>query len=40
MMGAAVSSLDVPITKGVCGVLAFGKTEVEPQTQLSLYSLR
>jgi electron transport complex protein RnfC len=31
MMGAAVSSLDVPITKGVCGVLAFGKKEVELQ---------
>jgi electron transport complex protein RnfC len=31
MMGAAVSSLDVPITKGVCGVLAFGKKEVPPQ---------
>ena len=30
MMGAAVSSLDVPITKGICGVLAFGKTEVTP----------
>ncbi len=32
MMGAAVSSLDVPITKGVCGVLAFGKTEIAPRT--------
>lgn len=32
MMGVAVSSLDVPITKGVCGVLAFGKSEVAPQT--------
>jgi electron transport complex protein RnfC len=30
MMGAAVSSLDVPITKGVCGVLAFGKQEIAP----------
>jgi Na+-translocating ferredoxin:NAD+ oxidoreductase subunit C len=28
MMGSAISSLDVPITKGVCGVLAFGKTDV------------
>jgi electron transport complex protein RnfC len=27
MMGSAVASLDVPITKGVCGVLAFGKTD-------------
>lgn len=25
MMGTAISSLDVPITKGVCGVLAFGR---------------
>jgi electron transport complex protein RnfC len=40
MMGAAVSSLDVPITKGICGVLAFGKTEVTPHAKLSLYSLR
>ena len=31
MMGAAVSSLDVPVTKGVCGVLAFGKSEVDMQ---------
>ncbi len=31
MMGAAVSSLDVPITKGVCGVLAFGKAEIAAQ---------
>jgi electron transport complex protein RnfC len=31
MMGAAVSSLDVAITKGVCGVLAFGKAEVDAQ---------
>ena len=31
MMGAAVSSLDVSITKGVCGVLAFGKAEVDAQ---------
>lgn len=31
MMGAAISSLDVPITKGVCGVLAFGKAEVAAQ---------
>ncbi len=30
MMGAAVPTLDVPITKGVCGVLAFGKKEVAP----------
>lgn len=28
MMGGAVSSLDIPITKGICGVLAFGKKEV------------
>jgi electron transport complex protein RnfC len=28
MMGSAISSLDVPITKGVCGVLAFGKTDI------------
>jgi len=31
MMGATVSSLDVPITKGVCGVLAFGRAEVAGQ---------
>lgn len=31
MMGAAVSSLDVPVTKGVCGVLAFGRAEVGAQ---------
>lgn len=31
MMGATVSSLDVPITKGVCGVLAFGKEAVAGQ---------
>lgn len=28
MMGAAVGSLDVPITKGVSGVLAFGRDEL------------
>jgi electron transport complex protein RnfC len=31
MMGTTVSSLDVPITKGVCGVLAFGREEVAVQ---------
>ncbi|MCX7192087.1 MAG: electron transport complex subunit RsxC [Proteobacteria bacterium] len=31
MMGAAISSLDIPITKGVCGVLAFGKKETASQ---------
>jgi electron transport complex protein RnfC len=31
MMGNAVSSLDVPVTKGLAGVLAFGKKETAPQ---------
>lgn len=31
MMGTTVPSLDVPITKGVCGVLAFGEAETAGQ---------
>ncbi len=30
MMGTTIPSVDVPITKGVCGVLAFGKKDAEP----------
>ena len=30
MMGTTIPSVDVPITKGVCGVLAFGKKDVMP----------
>lgn len=30
MMGTTIPSVDVPITKGVCGVLAFGKKDVVP----------
>ncbi|MDP2805470.1 MAG: electron transport complex subunit RsxC [Gallionellaceae bacterium] len=30
MMGTTIPSLDVPVTKGVCGVLAFGKKEAAP----------
>lgn len=30
MMGTTIPSVDVPITKGVCGVLAFGKKDAVP----------
>lgn len=30
MMGTTIPSVDVPITKGVCGVLAFGKKDATP----------
>jgi len=30
MMGSALSRLDLPVTKGVCGILAFGKEGVQP----------
>jgi electron transport complex protein RnfC len=30
MMGTTIPSVDVPITKGVCGVLAFGKKDAIP----------
>jgi electron transport complex protein RnfC len=35
MMGTTISSLDVPITKGVCGVLAFGKADLAEQRSYS-----
>ena len=33
MMGMTISSLDVPVTKGTSGVLAFGKLQLPAQTQ-------
>jgi electron transport complex protein RnfC len=33
MMGMTISSLDVPVTKGTSGVLAFGKEQLSAQTQ-------
>lgn len=32
MMGMTISSLDVPVTKGTSGVLAFGKNELQEET--------
>lgn len=32
MMGMTISSLDVPVTKGTSGVLAFGREQVVPET--------
>ena len=33
MMGMTISSLDVPVTKGTSGVLAFGKAQLPAETQ-------
>ena len=33
MMGNAVSSLDIPVTKGVSGILVFGETNVAAETR-------
>ena len=37
MMGQAIASLDVPVTKGVSGVLVFRKEDMESREVLNAY---
>lgn len=38
MMGQAVASLDVPVTKGVSGILVFDRRRIEAESQRKIYA--